>query len=781
VAGTPNVQTAAGKALLFAVWVAAVAALGWYVSSTLKIGTDLRLFMPSPRNAQERLILEEIGESPASRMLLLSISGGSAEDEAESSRALTRELRSTGDFATVSNGETDLSAIPDSLLAYRYLLSPTLDDNRMDATFLRSQLIERVQDLGSPAAGFLEPWLPRDPTLEVMQLAESWLPAKQPQLQNGVWFDSSGREALLIVQTQAAAFDPSGQKAAQSSLQGAFEQARTDPTLKLEASGPGAFSVLMQQRTESEAQVYGSVDTIGIIVLLLVAYRSLRILVLGLLPLLSAAAAGLAAVAGFFGTVHGITLAFGFTLIGVAQDYPVHLFSHQHKGLDPVENSRVLWPTLATGVASTCIAYLAFLFSGVTGLAQLSVFTFTGLAVAALTTRFLVPPLMPEVRRDPGDSAFLGRLWHGIAGLPRPLWLGVVGATACVGFLWLSPQPLWQNDLGSLTPVPGSLIARDTVLRAELGAPDVRHLLVIEGQDAQAALERTAALGPALDKLVAEGAISSFNDAARYLPTKAAQERRRARLPAAGQLRSDLATALQGMPFRPGVFEPFLMDVERARSLPALGPEDLAGTPLASLVGGLLLDRGGHWISLVTLSDVKDASALSSLAGSGVTLLDLRQASESLVEHQRQRILWCLAISAVLLAVVVSIALKAASRVLRVLAPMALTTLIIVTLLHAAGISLNLFHLISLVLAAGLGLDYALFFEHASDDPAMQRRTLHAVIVCSLATVLVFALLSFSTLPVLRSIGTTVAIGVVSNFVLALLLTRSAGATDSGG
>jgi predicted exporter len=129
----------------------------------------------------------------------------------------------------------------------------------------------------------------------------------------------------------------------------------------------------------------------------------------------------------------------------------------------------------------------------------------------------------------------------------------------------------------------------------------------------------------------------------------------------------------------------------------------------------------------------------------------------------------------------VSIALKAASRVLRVLAPMALTTLIIVTLLHAAGISLNLFHLISLVLAAGLGLDYALFFEHASDDPAMQRRTLHAVIVCSLATVLVFALLSFSTLPVLRSIGTTVAIGVVSNFVLALLLTRSAGATDSGG
>jgi len=37
---------------------------------------------------------------------------------------------------------------------------------------------------------------------------------------------------------------------------------------------------------------------------------------------------------------------------------------------------------------------------------------------------------------------------------------------------------------------------------------------------------------------------------------------------------------------------------------------------------------------------------------------------------------------------------------------------------------------------------------------------------------MVFALLAFSTLPVLRAIGITVAAGVVSNFVLALLLTR---------
>jgi predicted exporter len=48
------------------------------------------------------------------------------------------------------------------------------------------------------------------------------------------------------------------------------------------------------------------------------------------------------------------------------------------------------------------------------------------------------------------------------------------------------------------------------------------------------------------------------------------------------------------------------------------------------------------------------------------------------------------------------------------------------------------------------------------------------VLVCSLSTLMVFVLLSLSTMPVLRSIGITVSLGVVSNFVLALLLTRPA-------
>jgi predicted exporter len=117
-------------------------------------------------------------------------------------------------------------------------------------------------------------------------------------------------------------------------------------------------------------------------------------------------------------------------------------------------------------------------------------------------------------------------------------------------------------------------------------------------------------------------------------------------------------------------------------------------------------------------------------------------------------------------------ALRDGRRVLRVLTPMALTTLLILATLRGFGVELTLFHLVALILAAGLGLDYALFFEHAGDDHAEQLRTLHAVIVCSLTTMLVFFLLALSSIPVLRAIGSTVTIGVVSNFLLALLVAR---------
>jgi predicted exporter len=770
--------------LILFVWLALLAGLTWFVQRQLQVSTDLRLFLPSPTTPEQQLLLEEIGEGPASRVMVIALEGAEPEQLADASRTLVENLQSSPYFRIVTNGDISLDSVPEELLAYRYLLSTTLDERPLDEKYLHSELQERARDLASPAGAFLEPWLPRDPTLELLKVLQRWQPMQEPNRLYDVWFDRAGKRALLIAQTRAAAFDPDQQRLAVDQLNAEGERLKRDDGVTLTFSGAGKFSVMMEERTRSEATLLGAGATVGMIILLLVAYRSVGTVILSSLPLASAGLAGLAAVSALFGEVHGITLAFGFTLIGVAQDYPIHLLSHAHATRSPDEAARALWPTLATGVASTCIAYVTFLLSGVIGLAQLACFTVAGLAVAGLTTRFGLPPLMDTKGRDFGDSAWLGRLWQRMERLPRPRWAGVAAIVLSLGAMVLAPQPMWESDLSKLTPLPKELLIQDQALRTELGTPDVRYFLVISAADTEYALKKLEQLDEPLQKLVADGAITGYDHAARYVPTAEKQRQRQARLPEPATLRADVDAAVKDTPFRPDVFEPFLEDVEKARHLRLLTVDQLRDSPLGVSVEMLLTqhakgkDKGAQrTTALVTFSGVEDVAALERLAaaaGEGVTLLDTKDASETLVTHQRIKILWSLAIAAVLLAGVVMLSLRQASRVYRVLAPMALTTLLIIGILQAAGVSMTLFHLIALILAAGLGLDYALFFEHAADDPMEQRRTLHALLVCSISTLMVFALLALSSLPVLRALGLTVSIGVISNFVLALLLTRPA-------
>jgi predicted exporter len=411
------------------------------------------------------------------------------------------------------------------------------------------------------------------------------------------------------------------------------------------------------------------------------------------------------------------------------------------------------------------------------------VFTVVGLGSAALASRFLLPALIDPAPRDVADSKRLRAWWARIARWPRlGVVPGLVLALVLLAALQFAPGAFWQNDLSKLTPVPAAALAQDSQLRGELGAPDVRYLVTLEARDTEAALQASEKLVPVLDGLRARHVIAGYDLAARYVPSAATQRARQARLPTADVLRRDLATAVASSPFLPDAFDGFVEDVETARAATPLTPRDLENTPLASAVEGLLLPRRDGATALVTLTGLTDPAAVSAaLAGHGAQLMDLKDASESLVAAYRGRVLWALALAAVLLIATVFVALRSPRRTLRVLAPMALTTLLILAVLRISGVELNLFHLVALILAAGLGLDYALFFDHAGDDPDEQVRALHAIIVCSLTTLIVFLLLGLSTIPVLRAIGLPVALGVASNFVLALLIVRHDSAPANAG
>jgi predicted exporter len=137
----------------------------------------------------------------------------------------------------------------------------------------------------------------------------------------------------------------------------------------------------------------------------------------------------------------------------------------------------------------------------------------------------------------------------------------------------------------------------------------------------------------------------------------------------------------------------------------------------------------------------------------------------------RQRVLVGLSIAAIALLGMVAWA-TGVRRALLILPPVILGLMTTVAVLRLLGVELTLFHLIALMLAAGLGMDYALFFGHA-DAGDEQRRTLHAVLISAASTAMVFGLLAVSSIPVLKAIGLTVGIGVIAQFILSVLMARS--------
>jgi len=743
----------------------------WLILAHTPVTTDLTLFIPKT-DTQAELLLEQLRSGPAARLIMLGVEGGTEQERAAASQRLAEQLRATGLFVRVANGENLLDESERQwLFEQRYLLGPA--DFSVEG--LRDALQQRLRELASPLSAFTKRLLPADPTGTFLQVLQAEQTEQQPTKRLGVWFSPDGQRALLLAETQASGFDLDAQEQVLAAIQQGFNDTRQG-SVSLLLSGAGVFSILSRDTIRSETQWLSGVASVLLVVLLWLIYRSPRVVLLGALPLASAIVVAIATVGVLFGGIYGITLAFGITLLGVAIDYPIHLFSHLHPQATVEQNLTSIWPTLRLGTLTTAIGYLAMVTADFVGLAQLGVFAITGLLTAALVTRWVLPALLPPIWTPP--HALNGQFWlYSFLTLPR--WMAaVIIATGSVILLFgvLKPSQLWENDIAALSPIPEQLIAQDRELRSQLGAPEAGQLIVINAADAETALQRSEIVARWLEMQIQQGALTSFDMAARYLPSRATQRARQAALPAADRLNADLQQALHGLPFKPGLFTPFLQAVETTRTAALLSPGDLAGTALGLRVSSLLLQRQAGWTALVPLTGVTTnsglAEALSELPLNGVNYLDLKRETNQLVAEFRNAALLRLGWGAVLFSAVLWLGLGSLRRLCVVLLPVTLAVALDIAVLLLLGKQLSLFHLVSLLLVAGLGIDYSLFFSRPTTDVHARLRTLRAVLICCGSTLVVFGMLAFSELPVLQAIGQTVAIGVLTSFMMALVLAQ---------
>lgn len=748
-----------------------VALLATLAAKLVRVQSDFTAFLPESTTTEQRLLVAQLRDGFVSRLMLVALEGAGEEKLAAASRKLAADLAAAPEFAFVSNGATLASAgLLDTLLAHRYALSPAITRDSFGMEGLRAALEERLSELSAPFASPTRRLLQRDPTGELGAIAKALLPQSQPATREGVWFDKAGKRALLVAQTRAPGFDSVAQDAAMRRVQQAA--ANADPAVRVVLTGPGVFAAESHRVIERDVEWLGFASVGAVLALLLYVYRAPSAIALVATPVALGLLAGVLAVQMAFGSVHAITLGFGATLVGEAVDYPNYVLV-QSQGGDR-EAMRSLGGTLALAVLTTVASALALALSGFKGLAQLGVLTMVGVLVAGIATRWLVPWLArgraPVAHPLPLPSE-MPLLRSKVARAST-----AVAAVAALGAL-AAAHPDWrERDLASLSPIPAELRARDTELRAEMGAPEVSYLVATRGGTEDQALATAEALRPVLDGARDQGVIRGYDSPAALLPSAATQRARLEALPARDALAANLRAALKGLPFKPEAFEPFLADAEAARAAAPVTRATYAGTPLGAKLDALVVTLDGTWLTLTPLSGVADAKRLSEALAAvpGARLVNLKDVSTDMVDGYLHASLSQVALGAALIAALLAAGLHSVRRAWHVAFPNLAALAITAGALVALGVKLSVFHLVALLLVLGIGLNYALFLEAAGLEPHRRDRVRQALALCVATTVITFGILATSATPVLRAIGATVALGSMMALLLAAVWARPA-------
>jgi predicted exporter len=756
---------------------------------------DLSAFLPSHPTAEQQLLMDQLKDGLASRLILVGIDGADEQTRAALSKAMAQKLRSNPAFVSVNNGE-DITSERDRtyLFTHRYLLSPAVTPERFSSEGLHAAISDSIDQIASPAGLLMKSLLPHDPTGEMLQLMDTMSGTSHPEMVEGAWASRDGKTALLLLQTSAAGSDTDAQKLAMQAIRAEFDQAlqsnATSAKPVLLMTGPGVFSVNARDTIKTQVRVIFIVSSILIALLLWAVYRSKLALLLGFLPVATGILAGISAVSLAFGVVHGITLGFGTALIGEAVDYSIYLFMQTEHGGDREQSRRkwveTVWPTVRLGVLTSVFGFASLLMSGFPGLAQLGLYSVAGLIAAAAMTRYVLPHLLPP-HFNIREFSHTGTILAQYAVSARILrWPAILLVAVSGLIVYQHHDRLWTTELSALSPVSAADQALDGRLRGGMGAPDVRYVIVLSGDNQETVLRNTEKLAVTLEALVEKGLLASFDSASHYLPSQATQLARVSSLPDREKLASRLNVAVQDLPIQAKILEPFLQEVETSRKQALLQRSDLQGTSMAMAVDAMLLQQGQRWSALVPLTapagrDIDAAhvrKALDDAQVEHVLFVDMKTESDHLYSSYMQEAIW-LSLAGVLAIIgLLLLTLRSLKQVLAIIVPLVAAVLTVMAGLSLFGQQLMILHLIGLLLIVAIGSNYALFFNPGttSASQSISSQTYASLVFANVATVLGFGLLAFSSVPVLQAMGVTVAPGVILALVFSAVF--AGGASD---
>lgn len=563
--------------------------------------------------------------------------------------------------------------------------------------------------------------------------------------------------ALVLIELPGSGFEIGTQRTVMPRLQAAVQAAQKQGAAVVRAGVP-LFASAAAEQAQREIHTIGLGSLVGIVALTLLAFRSLRPRVLVTLSMAVGLMVATSVSLLCFDDIHLVTLVFGASLLGVAENYGSNYFSAR-QGLPPAQRWAMLAqqiPVVTLAMATTVIGYALLALPPFPGLRQIAVFSGVGLLAAFVTVLWWFPLLDGDGRLAPTRFAdWLGSrraLWPRL-GRRGMVWLGLAVAVLAV---WGGSQLRVDDDIRQLQSASPTLVAEQRLFARLMQAPGVAQFFVVQGRSEQQLLEREEALTARVRAMaLATGAEASLGVQAvsDWLPSLQRQ-RANAALVARrdAELRPMLATRLA---------QP--VDAATAAAV-VLHPEAWLSSRASEPLRAQWLGRLGTSTDTVTATAVllrgaesrETRDALAALQLDGVTWVDKVGEVGSLLGRYRELMLGVLVLGYVL--TWVALAWRFGRAAWRALAPTALASLLTVALLALSGQVLQLFHILPLLILLGLGVDYGIFM--LAQPGRHETRPFLSVTLAAASTLLSFGLLALSATPALHAFGLTLLFGV---------------------
>lgn len=535
--------------------------------------------------------------SSLARTLVINIGGSDIETVVDTANNLKQKLLTHPEVQRVVSGvdeklQEDFYRLYFPRRHYFVSMQPETDIPKLISDQgLRQRAADLRRALGQPTGALQRRLADRDPLMlfanHLNRLTRGYgtmLPSHRGQL-----LSKDKRHAVLFVTTRHSAFSTSHQAPfldALSQYWNAINRAN-NRSLTLQTSGVHQFAVQAEREIKHDLRVLSAFSSLATLCLFLGVFASLGVLFLVWLPLGVGTGCAVAVTLAIFGSIHGITLAFGTALIGVCVNYSVHYFSHHALVVrDAPTATDALRVPLTLGAVTTVMGFAGLVAVDAPGIRQIAIFASVGVFVALITTLFVLPEWAPKVGKPTKALRILLRHSEHLfvllkARRNQTVMLVVLSSGALLAFGGLLNLK-WDPSLAAFHPPHPQLLKQEAQVRTRSSVMDSSRMVVTTAKTEDELLLQSDAIGIELRRARDDHELQNYRDLAPWLWSESPQKRNQQLLQSAPDLVQRMQRVFTEAGFRPETLQ--FREAIQSKAKP-LTLADVNGSGLAAVVG----------------------------------------------------------------------------------------------------------------------------------------------------------------------------------------------------